>query len=106
MSNAVATDVRWTLDPAIFAQEALGITPDPWQRRVLNWTGRRLALMVTRQGGKSTITILVAKVLHNILYKDGVDVRAENRKKREVFLCPQPMLTNTFILIACHLLSV
>lgn len=57
-------------------------------------------------GGKSTITIPVAKVLHTILYKNGVDVRAENRKKREVFLCPKPLLTNTFILIACHLLSV
>lgn len=67
MSNAVATDVRWTLDPAIFAQEALGITPDPWQRRVLNWTGRRLALMVTRQGGKSTITSALA--LHQALYR-------------------------------------
>lgn len=57
-------------------------------------------------GGKSTITIPVAKVLHTVLYKNGVDVRAENRKKREVFLCTQPVLTNTFILIACHLLSV
>lgn len=56
-------------------------------------------------GGKSTITIPVAKVLHTVLYKNGVDVRADNRKKREVFLCTQPVLTNTFILIACHLLS-
>ncbi|HEX5158395.1 MAG TPA: hypothetical protein VFW17_14360 [Ktedonobacterales bacterium] len=56
-------------------------------------------------GRKSTITIPVAKVLHTVIYKDGVDVRAENRKKREVFLCPQPLLANTFVLIACHLLS-
>lgn len=68
-------------------------------------------LIVTTQrliftGSKSTITIPVAKVLHTLLYKNGVDVRAENRKKREVFLCPQPLLTNTFVLIACHLLSV
>lgn len=71
------------------------------QGKLIITTGRLIFV-----GGKSTITILVAKVLHTILYKDGVDVRAENRKKREVFLCPQPMLTNTFILIACHLLSV
>lgn len=67
-------------------------------------------LIVTTQrivfvGGKSTFTVPVAKVLHTILYKNGVDVRAENRKKREVFLVQQPVLTNTFILIACHLLS-
>ena len=55
-------------------------------------------------GKKSTITIPVAKVLHTVLYKNGVDIRAENRQKREVFFCLQPVLTNTFILIACHLL--
>jgi len=68
-------------------------------------------LIITTQriiftGSKSTITIQVAKVLHTFLYKNGIDVRAENRQKREVFLCPQPLLTNTFVLIACHLLSV
>lgn len=67
-------------------------------------------LIVTTQrivftGSKSTITIPIAKVLHTVIYKDGIDVRAENRKKREVFLCLQPLLTNTFVLIACHLLS-
>jgi hypothetical protein len=56
-------------------------------------------------GRKSSITIPVAKVLHTVVYTNGVDVRAENRKKREVFLCPQPLLANTFVLIACHLLS-
>lgn len=67
-------------------------------------------LIITTQriiftGNKSTITIPVAKVLHTVIYKNGIDVRAENRKQREVFLCPQPLLTNTFVLIACHLLS-
>lgn len=67
-------------------------------------------LIITTQriiftGSKSTITIQVAKVLHTFLYKNGIDVRAENRQKREVFLCPQPLLTNTFVLIACHMLS-
>ncbi|HET8905342.1 MAG TPA: hypothetical protein VFN11_00100, partial [Ktedonobacterales bacterium] len=68
-------------------------------------------LVITTQriiftGRKSTVTIPTAKVLHTLVYKNGVDVRADNRKKREVFLCPQPVLTNTFVLIACHLLSV
>ena len=56
-------------------------------------------------GKKSTKTIPVAKVLHTVLYKNGVDIRAENRQKREVVFCLQPVRTNTFILIACHLLS-
>ena len=67
-------------------------------------------LIITTQriiftGSKSTVTLQVAKVLHTVVYKNGVDIRVENRAKREVFMCPQPMLTNTFILIACHLLS-
>jgi hypothetical protein len=67
-------------------------------------------LIITTQriiftGRKSTVTIPVAKVLQTIVYKNGVDIRSENRTKREVFLCPQPLLTNTFVLIVCQLLS-
>ncbi|HEY1387188.1 MAG TPA: terminase family protein [Ktedonobacterales bacterium] len=63
---SIADDLRWALDPAIFAREALGMTPDPWQECVLRWDGKRLILMVTRQGGKSTITSALA--FHRALY--------------------------------------
>ena len=68
-------------------------------------------LVVTTQrivftGSKTTIAIPVAKILHTVLFNKGIDIRVENRKKREVFICPQPLLTNTFILIACHLQTV
>lgn len=66
MANCFANDLLWAADPATFAAEALGMTPDPWQRRVLNWQGKRLILNITRQGGKSTITSALA--VHRALY--------------------------------------
>src|SRR5688572_5960019 len=36
------------------------MTPDPWQERVLRWTGKRLLLNCSRQAGKSTTTAILA----------------------------------------------
>lgn len=54
------------LDPVIFAREALGFNPDPWQERVLRWSGKRLLLNCSRQSGKSTTTAILA--LHRALF--------------------------------------
>lgn len=54
-------------------------------------------------GGRRTLSFPLNKVLNTVLYRDGVDVRTENRAKREVFQCGQAKLLNTFILIACQL---
>lgn len=52
-------DLRYALDPACFAREALGFNPDPWQERALRWSGKRLLLNCCRQSGKSaTVSIL------------------------------------------------
>lgn len=67
VSERMARDLAWALDPARFAAEALGLTPDGWQARVLRWTGRRLILNCSRQSGKSTITSVLA--LHQALYQ-------------------------------------
>lgn len=53
------------LDPVAFAR-SLGITPDPWQERVLRWQGKRLLLNCSRQAGKSTTTAVLA--LHRALF--------------------------------------
>lgn len=60
------TDLAWALDPVAFALDALGFTPDPWQAGVLRWSGKRLIMNVTRQGGKSTTAALLG--LHTALY--------------------------------------
>jgi hypothetical protein len=65
---AWATDLAWALDPALMFA-ALGMTPDPWQARALRSTARRLALLASRQSGKSTVTSCIA--LHEALYTPG-----------------------------------
>lgn len=63
------TDLRHALDPASFAVEALGITPDPWQRAFLRATSRRQILLCSRQSGKSTVAAIAA--LHRALFFPG-----------------------------------
>lgn len=53
------------LDPVAFAHE-LGFNPDPWQRDVLRWGGKRLLMNCSRQSGKSTIAAILG--LHRALY--------------------------------------
>ncbi|MBI2389497.1 MAG: hypothetical protein HYV09_07865 [Deltaproteobacteria bacterium] len=59
-------DLRHALDPAAFAIEALGITPDPWQHSFLRSTARRQILLCSRQSGKSTVAAIAA--LHRALF--------------------------------------
>jgi hypothetical protein len=61
--------LKKALDPAQFAIDILGMTPDPWQADVLRWTGKRLILNCSRQTGKSTIASILA--LHRALYYPG-----------------------------------
>jgi len=62
----LASDLRMALDPATFAREALGFAPDPWQERVLRWSGKRLLLNCCRQSGKSSTAAILA--LHRALF--------------------------------------
>jgi len=54
-------------------------------------------------GSRRTVAIPLGKVLNTVLYRDGVDVRTDNRTKREVFQCRAAQLLNTYILVACQL---
>lgn len=40
--------------------EAAGLTPDPWQEKLLRGNARRVLLLCTRQAGKSTVTAALA----------------------------------------------
>lgn len=62
----IAADLRFALDPVAFAQERLGIAPDPWQTQVLRSPAHRLLLNCSRQAGKSTTVAMLA--LHTALY--------------------------------------
>ncbi len=64
----MAADLALALDPVMLAESA-GLFCDKWQRDVLRSTAPRLLLNVTRQGGKSTTTAVLA--LHTALYEPG-----------------------------------
>jgi len=64
----LATDLALALDPVLLAAQT-GMDCDKWQRDVLRSTARRMLLNVTRQGGKSTTTAVLA--LHTALYEPG-----------------------------------
>lgn len=62
-------NLKAALDPALWCQEILKLTPDPWQAEVLQSTSKRIILNCTRQSGKSTVTSALA--LHTALYRPG-----------------------------------
>lgn len=51
--SALANDLIRSLDHARVMRDA-GLTPDPWQERVLRSDARRMLLLCSRQSGKST----------------------------------------------------
>ena len=65
----LAGDLRYALDPACFAREALNFSPDPWQERALRWSGKRILLNCCRQSGKSTTAAILG--LHRALFYPG-----------------------------------
>ncbi len=58
-------DLRIALDRVEFARSC-GLEPDPWQRQLLTSENPRVMLNVSRQGGKSSLSALLA--LHRALY--------------------------------------
>jgi hypothetical protein len=56
---------KQTLDPAAWARDTLGFTPDPVQAKVLRSRNPRILLNCSRQWGKSTVT--AAKTVHRAL---------------------------------------
>lgn len=55
-------------DPVSLARR-VGFELDPWQRGVLLSVSRQIILLVTRQGGKSTVSSI--RALHKALYSPG-----------------------------------
>jgi len=66
MSQTLLNDIKVATDAAVFAEEVLGIVPDEWQRKVLQYQHKRLILNCARQSGKSLIASL--KALHVALF--------------------------------------
>jgi hypothetical protein len=82
---SLAADLTLALDRVAFARE-LGISPDPWQQDLLRSGSDRILLNITRQGGKSTMSAVIA--LHRALYHPGslvLCLAPAERQSKELF---------------------
>ena len=78
--------IKHSLDPVLFAKEALHFNPDKWQEEVLRYEGDKMILNCCRQAGKSTITAV--KALHRVLFFPGslvLLISASMRQSSELF---------------------
>src|SRR5947207_15772032 len=80
----LGTDLAHALDAAMFAEDRLGFTPDPWQADLLRSTAMQIIVNVARQTGKSTTTD--TKGLHTSIYDLGLVLvgRPFLRRSREL----------------------
>jgi hypothetical protein len=62
----IASELALALDPVEFFRVATGYEPDEWQKTVLDSTEQKIALMLSRQSGKTTVCSALA--LHTALY--------------------------------------
>jgi hypothetical protein len=76
----IGRDLAYALDAASFA-EACGVSPDQWQRDLLQTMPRRALLCCSRQSGKTTVTSLAG--LHTCLYTPGALVVVVSPSQRQ-----------------------
>jgi hypothetical protein len=62
-------DAAYILSPNMWASEALGFRPDPWQAEVLDSTAKKILLNCSRQSGKSSVSSIMA--LHTAIFQPG-----------------------------------
>ena len=55
MNVSRETYLRWAIDPALWVEERLGISPDPKQKDILRSRSKRMLLCCSRQWGKTTV---------------------------------------------------
>jgi len=77
---SVARAIAWEIDPVLFARDC-GLTPDAEQMQLLRSNAPQLALLCTRQWGKSTFTANIA--LRVALLVAGADVLVFARAQRQ-----------------------
>jgi hypothetical protein len=75
-----------SLDPVVFAREALGFDADPWQQTLLRSTAPQVILNCSRQSGKSTSTAV--KALHKAIFSPNsliLLISPSLRQSKELF---------------------
>jgi hypothetical protein len=75
-----------SLDPVLFAKEALGFDADEWQKALLRTTAPQVILNNSRQSGKSTASAI--RALHRAIYVPGaliLLISPSLRQSKELF---------------------
>ena len=78
---ALAREMIYALDVVRWAEERVGITLDPWQRRVLSTPKKQVALNCSRQAGKSQVAAIAAA--HLAIYKPNALILLVARANRQ-----------------------
>src|SRR5215212_11177863 len=72
LSPKLARDLAQQLDPSRLMTSAGLDPPEPWQQELLLSQHKRIALLCSRQIGKSTSCAIIA--LHQAMYRDNISV--------------------------------
>jgi hypothetical protein len=91
----MAKELRYALDPVVWAAECLDFRCDPWQARVLRSHARQTLLNCSRQSGKSSVTGILAA--HTAIFRPGslsLLVSKAQRQSQELLLKVQWALKN------------
>lgn len=91
----IATDLACALDPAVFAQRA-GLILDDWQRDLVRSAEKQVAMLCSRQSGKSTVAGVLAA--HEALYRAPALVLClspSQRQSQELFRKVKDVLNAT-----------
>jgi hypothetical protein len=67
MQSVHNNDLVHALKPSLWATEALGFTPDPWQAHVLDSAAKKILLNCSRQSGKSSVSAILS--IHVALFQ-------------------------------------
>jgi hypothetical protein len=91
----MAKELRFALDPVLWAAECLQFHCDGWQARVLRSAAKQTLLNCSRQRGKSSVTGILAA--HTAIYRPGsltLLVSKAQRQSQELLLKVQWALKN------------
>mgnify|MGYP000107534608 CR=1 FL=1 len=78
---ALASDLKFALDPVRWAKEICGVDLDDWQKDVVRCEDREVALLCYRQCGKSHVTAV--KAAHHLVYHPGAFVVVVSLARRQ-----------------------
>ena len=66
-------EIAYRLDPALWMQDVLGITPRPWQEKFLRTPrGASILVLTARQVGKTTVA--ACAMAHTAIFEPGSSV--------------------------------